>query len=288
MAGALIAYRNLSDAVALTVTGGVLADFPIENVQIRALSKVCRLGAGGPPTINVDLGVVRDVRIVALLAIGGVLLTGNDDVLLSYSRDNATWNNATLNIVSDAGVPELPTGVFLVPTRPPTDFTPPGGPAGSPGIRARYLRIRPNWTPSGGYREIARLWVSDALVIPEGVEASWSLGYQDTGNLDVSGGLQYYEEPKARSRTLDCSLPKLETLQAFGFDEGATSAADVPCIQGLQMKAGKTSELIVLPRTSNPLWIRRLGIYGHLSEAVSIDHRSGPYYSARFRMIEER
>jgi hypothetical protein len=296
MSGAVIAYKNLVDDLVVgstfTADGGTFPDFPISNLQLRTLSKVCRLSTAGPPVarLNLDLGKVRDVRIVALLAIGlGARALGGSDVLLSYSRDNSTWYSAVFSIANDTGVPELPSGAVFVPTRPPTDVTPPGGPAGTPGIVARYLRIQPNWSSgAASYREFGRLWVGDALVIPEGVEASWQEGAIDPGAVDVADGGQAYENPKTRLRTLQCSLPKMTSVEAYGFDESASSATDAPCIQGLQMRCGSSGEVLVLPRSSNPLWIRRLGIHGRCAEVPAIRSLKGPYYATDFRLVEER
>jgi len=198
-----------------------------------------------------------------------------------------TWFSATVNIVDDAGVPELPTGVFVVPGRAGLDTSPPSD---GVGVRARYVRITPNWVPIGSYREIARVWLGDAVVIPEGVDANWDLGFVEPGRLDTSSGQQVYEEKKNRVRTLRVSLSKMPAEIAFGFAEGSASAADTPSIEGLQFSAGATGEVVILPRSTSALWNRRLGIYGHIdaNSRPTIHHDAGDFYSTEFVAIEER
>jgi hypothetical protein len=178
---------------------------------------------------------------------------------------------------------------ILILGRDATDLTQPGQHK-EIGFKARCVRVAPGWisTDADGWRSIGRLWIGDALILPNGVDARWQQGVLEFGQLDTSAGRQAYENPAARSRTLMCPLSKLDTMQAFGFDEGDTSAADVPCIQSLQLDVGATGEVIVLPRTSSSIWMRRLGIYGHLAKPPTIAHESGPYFSTTLRVIEER
>jgi hypothetical protein len=287
--GALLAYRNDADTATVSLgMGGTLAGFPLSNLALRQLSKVARLNLAGPPRIDVDLGAVQNVKLIALLALGNVQPTAAVDLVVQYSQNGSTWFTATVDIVNDAGVTTLPTGVFLVPVK--------AGPDGSPtgdgvGVRARYLRLTPNWVPiAGSYRDIGRLWVSDALVIPAGVDGDFELDFIDTGTLDASDGSQFYESKKTRTRALRVNLSAMPAQTAYGFADNASSALDVPSIQGLQMEAGCTSEIIVLPRTTSGLWVRRMGVYGHVDANArpTIRKTAGDSYSTSFTAIEER
>jgi hypothetical protein len=298
---ALIAYKNLADelVVGSTLTqtvGTTLAGYPLSNVQTRQLSRIAKftsVGGGGGPIdsqISLDFGANKTIRLVALLGLSDVAGVSSSDVVFEYSRNGTVWYQASTGLVSDAGVPELPLGAFIIPGKAGPDLSPPSTYSGV-GVVARYVRITLKWAPvsdGAAGRVVGRLWVSDALVLPGGVEASWQQGAADTGGLDASDGLQMYEDPGPRPRTLSCSLSNLSTMQAYGFDEGDASAADVACVQSLQLHAGATGEVIVLPRTSSALWMRRIGLYGHMSEPPAISHKTGPYYSTQFRVMEER
>jgi hypothetical protein len=298
---ALIAHKNLVDrlVVGSTLTqtiGTTLAGYPLSNVQTRQLSKIAKftsVGGGGGPIdsqISMDFGANKTIRLVALLGLSDVAAVSNSDVVFEYSRNGIAWYQASTGLVSDAGVPELPLGAFIIPGKAGPDLQPPST-YPEVGVVARYVRITLKWAPvsdGAAGRVLGRLWISDALILPGGVDASWQQGVLEPGQLDASAGLQAYENRMDRPRTLSCSLPKLDTMQAYGFNEGDASAADVACVQSLQLHAGATGEVIVLPRTSSSLWMRRLGIYGHMQEPPAIRHQKGPYFSTDFRVVEER
>jgi hypothetical protein len=106
--------------------------------------------------------------------------------------------------------------------------------------------------------------------------------------VDSSDGGQAYENPKTRLRTLQCTLPKMTALEAYGSNDNGTTGDDVASIQDMQLSAGTTGEVLIFPRTSSLFWMRRLGIHGKCSEVPSIRAARGNLFATDFRVVEER
>lgn len=272
---ALIAYRNLFDAWPFDIDGGPgtdnqpLAGYPLANLKLRQLSSVTRI-------TNLDTGSGNPL-FIPFAPVSAV--TANVVVVYGYPPSQITFEGtlgsaSVLNFsTDDSGIGLPPLRVFLIPS--------------SIGDLERMtfeygLVFPPN------YIELARVYVANALVLPNGVDATWSLGVDDSGSLDASHGRQWYEAAGVRTRRLDISIAQMPTEVAFGFPEGATSAYPQPSIQDLQLQAGATGEIVVVPRSSNGLWIRRAAVYGHMERAPAIRHAAGPNFSTQFSVIEER
>lgn len=275
---ALIAYRN--DADTGTVTAPAMPGYPASNVQERQLSSVLRMSTSSTKQITVDLGSAKTVRLIGLLGVncdfGGANTT-------SVQRSSNGTNWTTVPVVWPTDAPSA------AKARSSRDVSPALYAIIAP-TSARYWRITTNWARYAGdaFYEVGRVWLGDALVLADGVDAQWELGATDAGRLDISAGLQAYEDPRPRARRIALSVTGVNTMTAFGFGDDDTHAADVPSAQALTQEAGTTGEVIVLPRTSSPLWIRRLGVYGHMTDMPRIRHMSGPNYAIDLRVTEER
>jgi|GEM_PF-2942934 len=283
---AVIAYRDYVDDATLSGAATIVSGFPVSNVQSRQLSSTTRISTSGTPEIIVDLGATRVVRLVSMLGINARFSAANNTTIEYRATPSAPWQPVAVTWPTDGGAAsrlELAREVA-----PALHCVIEDGPADG-GINARQIRIVCGWGPATGetYYEIGRLWVSDALVLPAGVDGTWSMGFREPGKLDVSAGLQAYESPRARPRVLRCSLSKVSTLDAYGFVDGDTVAFERPSLQGLQMYAGTTGEVIVLPRTSSPLWTRRIGVYGHVAQEFDIQHIDGGWFRADGFAVEE-
>lgn len=268
---ALISYRNLADTV--TLAGSVIAGYPLANLQKRQLSSKCRMTYGNAITLTFTAPVQPDV--VALL--GTNCTMSNSAIRTEYSDDGSSWMALPLVYLNDGGVLSLPRHLYA-------DI--------STVAAHRYWRITPYLEAMNGatYVEMSRLWLGPAIVLDKGVDSNWSLSFDDAGSLDASRGRQYYEEPGTRTRVLRVSISKMPSDIAFGYAANAASAADVPSIQGLQMEAGVTGEVIALPRTSSVLAMRRMGVFGHVdpNDRPAINHIDGDVYSTQFSVVGER
>jgi len=279
---ALIAYRNLVDLPGVTLspygTTTVATGYPLDNLQTRQLARTTRLSSfGGDPVIEIDLGASYLVDVVALLGINATA-AGANDLTIEWSANGSTWNSATAPTPADAGAPDLPRNV-IVRTRATGGLTK---------ITTRYLRITLRWTTAGPYCEIGRLYIADAIDFPMGCDSEWVLGCRDYGELDRSAGLQYYADRRARGRVLSLGFTGIPTKTAYGFADDASSASNVPSIDDFINFAGTTGDIIVAPRADSPLWMRRVGIYGHLESPAELRHTAGPYHSLSMSVFEER
>jgi hypothetical protein len=278
---AIICYRNLVDApgVALSLTSGApLSGYPLDHLLTRQLARSTRLQKIGNPTIIVDLGAALRLDIIGLIGINASTRT-TADVVVEYSSNGLSWNAATAVCPLDLGAPDLPRSL-LVRVRPAGLLTK---------LTTRYLRITPNWTAVEGYREIGRLYIADSLEVPQGCDRGWTLGSRDYGVLDRSAGLQYYADRRTRGRVLTMPMTGIDPAIAFGFTDGAGSGPNAPSLDDLINYAGATGDVIVAPRADSPLWLRRTGVYGHLSDdSLRIEHQAGPNYACTLTVEEER
>jgi hypothetical protein len=277
---ALIAYRNLSDGVPLS--GAELPKFPLSNLQQRELSSTWRAEVTSAPVILLDLGAVQVIRCVALIGANQEMRSG-DSTMVETSIDGVNWSANWIQAPVDDAARNLQK---IVVALQPQDGS------HSP---ARYLRITPGWTPANEatYYEAARLWISDAIVFPDEVDGNWELGVRDRGRIDESGGLQVRADVRKKQRTLRMAITAVPTEVAFGFADDAIDAEDIPSLQDMMLHAGSTGEVLALIRNygspeNAALWMRRLGIYGHLTDdSLFIRHDDGPHHSATLTIIEE-
>lgn len=271
---ALISYVNLVDASTLSTPATVISGFPLANVQTRQLSATTRLSAAGePPNIVVDFGATRTFRLISIMGYSANL--ARDNLVVSCrSGTSGAWSTVT---------PALTIAV-LDRTAPVLHCLMPGQ------ISARQVNLQFGALDSGYPTSvtIGRLWLGDAIVLPNGVDGGWSIGFNDSGKLDVSAGLQAYESRRPRPRTLRMSITGMDCATAFGFTEETGVATNAPYMQDMQMAIGTTGELIVIPRMGIGPWVARLGIYGHLAQTFDIQHQAGPNYSAELTVVEER
>lgn len=282
---ALLSYRNLADA-APSVTGSAVANFPLSNLLTRQLSSTWRADTSVNPEILVDLGAdAGAARVIALLGTNRAGPdTGGADMYVFGSADGASWSPLAMpSGPDDTGVPDLPRNVITIVE---DAFM-----AGFP----RYLRIIPRWIPVDGasYFEAGRLWIGDALVLPDECDGNWELSVVDSGRADESASKQVYINRGKRQRVLRMAVTLMPTEVAFGFSEGATSATGVPSMQDLMHHVGATGEVLALIRNganaaNAAIWARRAGIYGRLSgDSLTIRHDDGPNYSTNLSIIEE-
>lgn len=275
MAGAIISYRNDVDPAVLS--GGATAEFGLANLKVRALSTVWRNNVAGATPLVVDFGAPKVIRLFAM-ANTNARFDAVNATKIEYSANGSAWTDTGVQWAREGQQPAKAkdlAGMLL---------------AVLPGINARYWRITPAWARVDGatYYEAGRLWLGDAIVIPEGVEAGWSRGFTDAGRLDFAAGLEAYEDPRPRARAISFSFSLLPPETAYGFTEDAASSGATPSFDGLQMEAGLTGEVIAVPITRTPLWARRTGVYGHIADSWQIRHQDGPLYATDLRVIEER
>jgi len=135
---------------------------------------------------------------------------------------------------------------------------------------------------------IARVWIGDAVMLGDGVDAGWSMSFVDSGSIDATSGQQWVESVGVRTRVLTIPLEMgRETETVWGFVD-AGIADGRASLHALQLEAGTTSEVLAIARTSTTSWVRHTAVYGHIEQPWSIGHKTGPYWGSTLTVVEER
>lgn len=140
--------------------------------------------------------------------------------------------------------------------------------------------------------KIGRIWIGNAVELPDGVDADWSFGVAEAGSVAVSRGGQAYASRGQALKTLRAAIsgPALDERLAFGIGvattpEGVRHESD--CLSDCALHTGATGNIIIVPRTDDD-WVQRIGIYGRLTSPIQIEHLAGEYYRAALDVVEER
>lgn len=278
---AILAYRNLADSATLSANPGVVSGYPVSNVQQRQTSVFTRLVDTFPRYLVMDFGVAVLPRFIGLFGTNATAMVGPIGmVALQSSIDGSTWNGVSIATANDAGAPTIPKDVkVLVPTTTPA---------------RRYWRLLPAWFKPAEqpYYQVGRLWVSrsqDLVELPEGIDARWTRRIIDSSRLDAVADDSAIEDRGSIRRRLGATISAKGSPATWGFAEGATSVPSaIASLDDMQMTVGATGECVILPRTSSPLWIHRLGQRGHIPSGMELKDETGGYYTCSFEHVEER
>ncbi|MFA5589789.1 MAG: hypothetical protein WDA70_03600 [Lysobacteraceae bacterium] len=140
-----------------------------------------------------------------------------------------------------------------------------------------------------GVFSLGRLWVGDALVLPDGIDAGWSMTFRDSGSLDATDGQQWVQSPGVITRVMTIPLEGArDTETHWGFADGSEAISNRMSLHALQLEAGVTGEVIAVARTSTATWVNRTMVYGHIDSPWAIGHSAGPYWGGSLTVVEER
>jgi hypothetical protein len=268
-------YKNLFDSAAAVTGTNTVSGYPVTNLNKRQLSAKWRCDTAGSK-LTIDFGAAKSIRCIVLAGINaqGVASRSND-ATIEFSSNGSDWTSAAFDLPVDAGCASLPSTlvVFL-----------------EAAVLRRYLRIGPAWIVPDGYWEIGRVMVGNVLEIPDGCENGWKESIYDPGTVDTSAGNQIYSDPRSTGRMVTIPFPGgVPNSVARGFAPDASAAGDVPSFQDMFLTVGSTREVFGVPTTSSPLWMRRIGIYGRLTEdSLTIEKLDGDNYAVTVTIIEER
>lgn len=247
-------------AIALDSDGRVL----IGGSSSSAATRVMRVLSAAPDKI----------RIIAVLGVGREY-TGS--IIVSHRADpSAAWTElGSIN----AGILQA-MGTYL-PTHLVFYLDQPLPAAGQ--IRLEFPES--DTTPLS----FGRLWFGDALVLPDGVDAGWSMSFRDSGSLDATDGQQWVESPGVITRVLTVPLEGARNTEThWGWKDGGSYVTNRMSLNALQLEAGTTGEVIAVARTSTDLWTQRTTVYGHIEQPWAIGHTAGPHWAATLTIVEER
>lgn len=278
---AMIVYRNAADSAVVTIsTGTPVPGYPAEHMQRRNSGDFARVLSAGIAgvTIQADFGSPGAFRPRFIGVFGTNRIQSGSAGLQSGDTLAALGGvGASYEAVAQPGL--LPLDVKLI--------VPPAVPA------RRYWRVQIPATQipggAGGTLQIARLWMSaaeDLVEFPAGVDARWSTSVIDDSVIDRTDSGIVFEDIRARRRHTRCTLTAEPTIRAFGIEHNDTVIPVGASLQQAQIHAGRTGEVVVLPRLE-PAWRHLIGFRGHLVNGLAIEHNAGPLYNAAFEATEE-
>jgi hypothetical protein len=275
---ALFSYRNyVDDPDCVLFENDFMVDgYPLDNLKIRGLGDQAVFA--NVVDVIVEFSIARTVHIVAMLG-GGAPEVNFKRLRLDKKPVGGSFAEVVdIQLVDDCRI--------LGETGQAAVF--PDGLELLPGEQLRILCYWMDVDTSITQPRVGRMWIGPALFKP--VKGDWSLAFRDSGALDATGGQNFVEEAGVRTRVLNVSLAGLPTTRdMFGFDDNDVEViGDRQCLQGMQMIAGTTGEVIVIPRIDSPLWVHRTMVYGHIESPFGIGHASGPYWNSSLTVVEER
>lgn len=243
-------------AIAMTEGGTAWVGGDFTRMDGSNALRLARFNVSTPPPA---------VRAIALLGLG----TSEGVIDLDYRRNGTSvWRPLAqwkLNAETSSLIHTMPEGLSARAT-----------------LRLRYS------SANNRSLRVGRLWISDALTLPDGVDAGWSMSFRDTGTLDPTSGGQWVPSPGVRSRVLTIPLEAAcSGVYAWGFDDEARAITQPQNLHALQLQAGTTGEVIAIARTRTPLWARQSAVYGHIDQPFAITHKAGPYWGSTLSIVEE-
>lgn len=301
-----ISFVNAADAVTLSVFGDGYDETPIECMQTRQRDdRYVRAGLSTIDEVVIQADAGADpfqmgwATMFALLGVGAsadihgvrrnVPVTVQVWGFINVYDPGPSWVSESISL-GDAGEYDLFGNSIPFVLTPTVDLS------GPP--MARYeFHVQIGRGESGtGRLEIARAWIGSALTLIEGIEESFTLKVIDRGSLDASKSEQCFESRGVRIRVMECSALNLSSVDVYGFDEAAGDGvwpsrpdAMMPrCVQGAQLIAGSTGEVLFVPRDGDSRMIRSMAICGHFSRIPDIRGSAGPCYATTFEVTEER
>lgn len=302
--------NNVVEAIAIPEVGGVViaGGFPrVNDVPVNRIARLEEDGTldqafDGPPSTTHGYALAQapggvyfgglnspqghmfklrtqspnEVRLVALLGMSFVQYHTGDVVVEQRPSLSAAWTElARQSLLSFRhGLAALPAhmGILL----------PPGIPASS---QWRITITSSDMAPIG----IGRLWIGEALVLPDGIDAGWQMGFRDSGSLDATDGQQWVRSLGVITREVQIPLEgERDTEIHWGFAEGSEIVTNAMSLNALQLEAGVTGEVIAVARTLTTLWTSRTMVYGHIDSPWAIGHSAGPYWGGSLTVVEER
>lgn len=147
-----------------------------------------------------------------------------------------------------------------------------------------WMDFRVDLPPStSGYIEIGHAWASDALVL-DAFEDSWSQQPLDASTVERTDGGALVASVLPVRQVLRIGMSAVTKDQAFG----PSATPTVPSVRSLQFEAGRSSPVIVLPRTDSAFNLQTLSVYGSLRNPPSLRHLGGDYYGSEIEVEQIR
>lgn len=274
MSGAVLAWRNLLQSESLTEDFDSAETSPgiagsADNLLLPQRSRVWT-GPGAAVTgssnaVGWTWSGGKDARLIALLdhTLSASYDTAN--CVLQY-YNGSTWSAAPSDLSTEWAGDETARHAFQ--------------------IQSTYSAqgVRFVWDDPGSSTVSAGLlWISDALVLPKGVDITVPTRWERTRGSDVSLGRQLTAGSRAPAtpRQVTVTISNLEAAQVFGDP----ADDDAPHIHDFAMYAGTSRPLLLLPASPDHLTARRRAIYGYRRGPMRLEP-SGALWAVSFDVVE--
>lgn len=247
--------------------GSWLAALPLPNLQDRRLAKVARStdAASGSTEFNIDLGVARDVRVLALV---GHNLTAAATVRW---KGGTTLGGAE---VYDPGAVAMSFSAVSAEDRVGINFPHVHLPPSTQ--NARYWRcVITDTANPNGYVQIGRLVIAGGYQPTVNMSYGAKLGLETDTKRDVTdGGAAIYQEKPVR-RSVSFVLENMAQAEAF---------ANAWKIQRL---LGASGQLMFVFDAADTTLLHERSFLGVLRELTALDYPYASYNAMPFAIVEE-
>jgi hypothetical protein len=260
-----------------TATATPVAGEPIASAATRPLKRpaawtVAGGASGGTVRIRMESATIsRTIRVIG--ALGLELPAGATSINALIRNGAATAATGTLLAAANFARPYDPTQPWNVVWT----FN------GTAGNGVELVIVLPAGV--GGTLRVGRIWGSESLAFPNGVDAAWGTEYDDTSVIQYGPQARtpsVYSGVRFRRRRVP--LTQIKQAVALGTNGAADQTlSDLDAILGY---LGLGRDVLVLPRDSSALFLQRLPLYGLIERAVSLDHDRGPNYSTSLGIAE--
>lgn len=164
------------------------------------------------------------------------------------------------------------------------------------GEAPRYRAIRVNIRLGDLYDpiKVGGVWASNAVEVEDGVLADWEWGVTSHGRLQVSNGGSAYATPGVALRTFRGTFGgrSFSDREAFGAGVSAGTAdaenAETEWMSAAAMHLADTGPCIIVPRVNSEFFTYAMGMYGHLTRPIRIQHLAGGLHQCTIEMEEEK
>lgn len=284
MAG-LIAFGDLARSQPLLATferiGVGTEQTPRENMMTRPLGQVWRVtdsSAGGASTVGVRLRLLGQPRLQVIALLGFSVAESSPSKVFRVQVFGQNLSGvatvlADLNVTAGAwrGINGSPPCII----------------AALPQEVARVTHIEVTWLSdmSAPTYSIGRFWASRALVIPDGMDASWSMTWASSGTTQRSRGGAIYAmaAPRWREVAFTCTgIPRSLVFPTI------VAGVETISVRRLATEVGDTGEVLAVLRSNTDVDAQETSVYGSFPGGVKCSHAAGDYFDMALNIAEER
>lgn len=275
--GAIISTRNWLDepGVTFALDSGTMSR-PLSELQLPWGGGLARGSYSGSAVLifRVDLGAVRQICTLGLVGMNGqtsaIFLLGSS----AHGNDILDSEYGSVAYSPDWGFP-FGAGVWVHPA------------AGTP-WSARHLKVRVDILGGPTYVDMRRLWVGGGLILPDGVDTGWEVGFEDGSYSERTdeGGVSVDE--RQRWRKLSAARTLLTEQEAIGGGSGLP-----PGLFSQLATVGRSKEIVAATRArygtaDDDFRLRYFNtVYGQLTNWQPLQSRRGQRFGVgRFEVTE--